>query len=598
MGKPRHQPRERAASHETHVTRPALVDKAAIRKDPGLILGLAATVALLVALVHWPALSARAISFDDPEYVTQNPFVLNPGWDSAWKFLSEVSNPSTVRGYYQPLNMISLMLDAAMGGSPTNLRVFHRTSLILHSANAVLVFLLLWLLFDQVWVAACVALLFGAHPLTVETIPWLGERKTLLAAFFSLGSLNFYVWYTKHGPRWAYAACLATYLLALLSKPTSTPLPVAMLLMDIWPLARWRMRCIVEKIPHFSLAAVFSVITYVSQAAGAGVSLPGQQGSAGRSILVLCHNIVFYLWKIVWPANLCSHYGFPEPMTLAHPMVLAGLIGTILLGALLLFSLRYTRAFLLGWLIFFVLILPALQLIGFSQVIASDKFAYLPSIGLLMLLAWGLTKLLMRASVARVRPVTGGLVALALVIVAFQARTARAYLYQWQESERFYQYMLAKVPRGANVHFIYGVYLAQQGRNDEAITKFRTAVELEPMLFEAKYNLGYMLYNAGRSEEAIPYFTSVPPYCPEYADAALHLGYIAAAKGQLDLAIELFRAATVSKPDHPDAHFNLGCALTQKREFAAAEAEFRKVLSLTPDDAEARAWLEKVVGSR
>ena len=199
---------------------------------------LAAVVAAAICAAYWPVLSAQAISFDDAQFVTENPLVQNPSWQSAGQFLSEVRKPSTVKGYYLPLSMISLMLDYAAGGRPDDLRAFHRTSLALHVLNSVLVIVLIYSLFQQVWPAALLGLLFGLHPLTVEPVAWVGERKTLLAAFFALWCLILYVRYTRNA-RWRWAvASLVMYLLALLSKPTAAPLPLLLLLLDWWPLRR------------------------------------------------------------------------------------------------------------------------------------------------------------------------------------------------------------------------------------------------------------------------------------------------------------------------------------------------------------------------
>ncbi len=194
--------------------------------------------AAIAAAVHWPALSAKAASFDDDQYLTENGLVKNPSLNSARRFLFEVLEPSTVEGYYQPLAMISLMLDYAAGGRETNLRPFHTTSLAFHTANTALVIVLLYMLFGNIWAAAGAGLLFGVHPMTVEPIPWVGERKTLLAAFFALWSLILYVRYSRNGGWKSYAGCFLMYLLALMSKPTSVPLPVVMFLMDYWPLER------------------------------------------------------------------------------------------------------------------------------------------------------------------------------------------------------------------------------------------------------------------------------------------------------------------------------------------------------------------------
>src|ERR1041385_79700 len=146
-----------------------------------------------VAWAHWPALASKAISFDDEQYFVANPLVRRPGTASAWQFLSEVLKPSTVEGYYQPLTMISLMVDAGMGATPQNLLPLHRTSLAIHVANCLSLIVLLDMLFGSLLAAALVALLFGLHPMTVETIPWLGERKTLLATFFAIWSMVSYL---------------------------------------------------------------------------------------------------------------------------------------------------------------------------------------------------------------------------------------------------------------------------------------------------------------------------------------------------------------------------------------------------------------------
>ena len=351
----------------------------------GLLAVLTAAVCGAVVITHWPALNANALSFDDQQYFTGNALVQNPSWNSAKRFLTEVLEPSTVEGYYQPLAMISLMFDYAAGGRKNNLTPFHTTSLILHTANTALIIILLYLLFGNIWAAAAAGLLFGVHPMTVEPIPWVGERKTLLAAFFSLWSLFFYVRYAKSANRKFYIACFFAYFLALMSKPTSTPLPAVMLLMDYWPLNRLSKKTILEKIPLFLMGAIFACITYISQHRTAVTVLPTKYGPEYVPA-VLCHNIIFYLYKIIWPVNLSSHYAFPKPFGLTSPMVLAGVIGTCILIPVLLFSLRFTKAALTGWLIFFVAIFPTMGVIGFTNVIASDKFAYLPSVGLLMAL--------------------------------------------------------------------------------------------------------------------------------------------------------------------------------------------------------------------
>jgi len=259
----------------------------------GMVLAiLAVLMAGAVTFAHWPVLEARALCIDDQEYLTANRLVQHPSWASAGRFLGEVVRPSTVGGYYQPLAMISLMLDYAVAGRADNLRPFHRTSLILHVANALVIMWLLYALFGRPWVAAGVALLFGVHPMTVETIAWVGERKTLLAAFFALPCLLVYVGYARRGGWKLYSACLALYVLALMSKPTSTPLPLVMLLLDFWPLKRLSRWAVVEKAPFLLTAGVFAIIAIVSQR---HLELSAVRPlSAGQTLLLICFNLVFY----------------------------------------------------------------------------------------------------------------------------------------------------------------------------------------------------------------------------------------------------------------------------------------------------------------
>lgn len=210
-------------------------------------------VCSIIAITHWPALSAKALSFDDNEYLTENPLVQNPGWSSAKRFLTEILTPSTVGGYYQPLTMISLMTDYAIGGRVDNLMPFHRTSLILHVINTGLIIVFLYMLFGQSWAAALAGLIFGVHPMTVETIPWIGERKTLLAAFFTLWCLILYVRYARSGSRGFFIASVIAYVLAMMSKPISLPVPALLLLLDFWPLGRLKWKTVWEKLPYFIL---------------------------------------------------------------------------------------------------------------------------------------------------------------------------------------------------------------------------------------------------------------------------------------------------------------------------------------------------------
>ena len=327
------------------------------------------TVTGCVVAVHWPVLSAHAFMLDDQQFLADNPLVRDPSWASVGQFFREVRAPSTVGGYYLPLSMTSLMLDYALGGRPYDLRPFHRTSLALHALNSVLVVLLVYSLFRRPWVAAVAGLLFGLHPLAVEPIAWIGERKTPLATLFALLALLAYVrWAARppsnevHGGRrrpgwWLYATAWACFLLSLLSKPTTTPLPVVLLLLLFWPLRRLSVRSTLQTLPFFALAGGSAVITLISHSKTAGLIAPASE-YAGESLVRAAYLLAFYFAKIIWPVGLTPCYVLPAPLRPSHPLVLLGLAATALVVVVALWALRRARAPATGLGIFLVAILP------------------------------------------------------------------------------------------------------------------------------------------------------------------------------------------------------------------------------------------------
>lgn len=547
-------------------------------------------VALVVLATHWPGLSARAILKDDVQYVTKNPLVQNPSWASAGRFFSEVLEPSTVRGYYQPLTMISLMLDYALGGRPDDLRAFHYTSLGLHVFNTALVIVLLYLLFGQPVPAALAGLLFGVHPLTVESVTWLSDRKTLLATCFALWCLILYVHSARKGTWWPYGVSLAMYILALLSKPTTVPLPVLLLLLDYWPLRRLGRRAVVEKTPFVALSLAFALITFISQSRTAPVTAPGE-GELARIPLILCHNVIFYLYKMFWPANLTPHYGFPDPLAVRHPMVLVGVIGTCLLIPALLLSWRWTRAPLVGGLFFFVAIFPTLGVVGFTDVIAADRFVYLPALGALLVITW----LLARAWAGRAGTRRSRLPAVAVVIVVMllagaEATATRRYLSYWQDMEKLHRRMVALAPQAPETHYNLGVVMAKQGNLTEAIRSFSEAIRIRPSYAEAHYNLGVALLTGETADidRAMTHFAAAIQIRPRYRAAHKNLAAVLVQKGRSGEAIGHYTEALRLQPDDYSAHYGLAVALTMEGRDAEAVREYREVLRLRPDHAEAR----------
>jgi tetratricopeptide (TPR) repeat protein len=556
------------------------------------------SVCATVVAVHWPVLSAQALSFDDDQYLTNNLLIRNPGWSSAWIFLSEVFTPSTVGGYYQPLTMISLMVDYSLGGRVDNLMPFHRTSLILHAANTALIIVLLYLLFGSPWVAAAVGLLFGLHPMTVEPIPWVGERKTLLAAFFALWSLVFYIRYAKSAADrnlslanrrnlWLYIGCFFFYLFALMSKPTSTPLPALMLLLDFWPLNRLKWRTVLEKIPFFALGAIFAVVTYISQTLTARTILPSEYGAI-HIPLILCHNAIFYLYKIIWPPNFPTHYAFPKPLSLSNHMVLAGVIGTCILIPLLLLSLRWTRAVLVGWLFFFIAIFPAMGVIGFTNVIASDKFAYMPSLGILIILAAFLCAVRSKITNLKSRITVVALTVLLVLAGAFAESTAtRRTITYWHDSTRLFQRLLLTDPNSVPLHNNLGNALQAEGKLDEAINEFYKVIRIEPGRASGYFNMANALQAKGLSTEAIARYRQALQLKKDDAETYNNLAIALQSQGNLQEAMQCYNQVLKLKPRSERAHYNLGMIFQSQGRLEEAGGHFAEAVRIDPSDAEA-----------
>ncbi len=552
-----------------------------------LLVVLLVLVVTAVLAAHWPVLSTRTLSFDDEHYLTENLLVQNPSWSSVRRFLVEVLEPSTVKGYYQPLAMISLMVDYAMGGRADNLAVFHRTSLALHAMNTVLVIVFLYMLFGRVWAAAIAGLLFGVHPLTVESIPWVAERKTLLATFLALWCLIFFVRYARGGGWKMYGCSAVMYVLSLMTKPTSIPLPILMVLLEYWPLRRLSKKTILEKIPLFAIGAIFGLVIFISQRRTFGVRMPEAYGPTGV-VLVVCHNIVLYLSNMAWPANLSLYYPFPQPMDLSNPKVLGGVVGTCVLIASLVISLRWTRAIVTGWLFFFVAILPAMGIIGFQDCIAADRHAYLPFVGIILVVAYFLGRFLDGAaslSARRLRQV--GTLAVVVVLAGLEAFSTRGHLVYWKDAPTHRRRMLALAPNEQVTHNSMGVVLSEQGEFDEAIMHYREVLRIKPDSAEVHNNLGIALAAQSKFDEATSHYRQALQFKSDSVEAHYNLANVLKSQGKLNEAIQHYLWALQFKPNDVDIHINLGNALQSQGRIEEAVGYYHRALQLDGESAEA-----------
>lgn len=543
-------------------------------------------VAALVAAVHWPVLKAQALSLDDDAFVSYNPLVGHPSWHSVWQFFREVLHPSTVKGYYLPLSMTSLMIDVALGGSSADLTAFHRTGLVLHALNSMLILLILYRLLGSLAPATIVALVFGLHPLTVEPVAWIGERKTLLAAFLAFASILMYLEQQRRtGRGWRYSS-FALYALALLSKPTVVMLPLLLLALDAWTMRRLRWAAVLEKWPYFLLSAVSGVITLLSHARTATIS-----SMSGVDYLHwpmhAGYLLTFYLSKILRPTGLTSIYPSPDPFTLANPAVAIGLVVAIVFTVALAVAARRRREPLVGWLWFVAALVPTLGLVQYSWVIASDKYVYFPALGLLMVVGAGLAAIWNGHRLSR-RASRIVLVAFATVLLTAEARQSRATLRPWSDSFGLFQHMETLAPDSPPIQNTLGILMMERSAPEEGIRHFRRAVELAPAFHEAHYNLGLALAARGNLDESIEHLRTAATLAPTNANAAYGLGVALRLAGRSDEASREFERALQIEPRAVSAHAQIGAMLMLRGQAEEGCAQFRQATALEPADADLR----------
>jgi len=550
-------------------------------------------VATLVAVLsvvlatYWPALSAGARYMDDKFYIGA-PLIQHPSWATVRTIFREVLSPSLVNGYYQPLSLVSVMLDFLDPTAASSLMPFHRTSLALHLVNVALVVVLLYVLFGNWVTSALLGMFYGVHPLNADAVLWIAERKTVLSTCFALLSLLAYVSYARQHTRsgradWRrYGASLLLYVCALLSKPTALPVVALLLILDYWPLERFSWRTLLEKLPFLVVGIVAAVITVISQARA------GQEGATEFMKptylpLVIGYCTSFYLLKIIWPAGIVSDYSGPQPFGLANPEVLFGTLGmTVVLVAIVL-SARHTRAWVAGGLFFLVTILPTMGIIRFTSSMTANRSMYLPMVGILLPLHWQLNRLWDRGigalKVSGVRTVAVGVAAL---LTTGNAWAARKYESHWHDSVTLLQYYLTEKPNEWKFHTRLGNEWIQRGDYPSAIIEFSEAARLHPAWAENQLNLGRALFTVGRYAEAKPAFAMALRLTPNDWRANMLLGMTLTRLSDLDGALAEFRTAAGLAPTLAEARFNIGNILAQQGKVDESIEEYRMALRLDP----------------
>jgi tetratricopeptide (TPR) repeat protein len=488
---------------------------------------------------------------------------------------------ATYAANWHPVTWVSHMMDCSVYGLFAG--GHHLTNVLLHTLNTLLLFLLLDSLTGALWPAAMAAALFGWHPLHVESVAWIAERKDLLSTLFLLSTLWAYARYAKNlkSPtsdfKFHYAAALFFFALALMSKPMVVTLPFLLLLLDYWPLRRTAgSRLLLEKVPFFALSIAACAITLAAQHSGGAMKTLHDVPLGLRSMnaAAACG---WYLYKTVFPASLCVFYPLPVSAPLREGLC-SVLVLVVISGLAFLRRAKYPwLAF--GWLWFLGTLVPVIGIVQVGGQAVADRYTYIPLIGIFIALAWSLNQWL--AAHAPTRTLAIGAVSawLALCIVLTHEQ-----LQFWKNGITLYTRILAVTPEGAMAEDGLGVALSNAGRGPEAIPHYEEALRLKPDSVHAHYNVGIEYAAAGDLDHAAYHFSEALKLNPRSELLHNNLGTVLARQNKTEAALTEFRRASELNPSYPAPYLNSGMAFEQLGRIGEAADNYAHALKLDPSD--------------
>ena len=553
--------------------------------DSRTVLGVCLFLAAAVWMVFGQTLHHGFVNYDDAVYIADNPVVL--GGLSLKGIVWAFSHYVNVN--WTPLTVISHMLDCQLYGTQAGRH--HLTSVLLHMASAIALFLVLKEMTGALWRSAFVAAVFAIHPLHVESVAWIAERRDVLSGLFFVLTLGAYVGYVRHQQSLGrYLMVVLMLALALMSKPMVVTLPFVLLLLDYWPLKRFTQpdgslipwRLIIEKVPLLALSGIACVVTFFAQKETI-VSLPLSE-RIGNALV----SYAAYLGQMIYPVRLAVYYPHPESGLPLWKIISAFFL--LLVVSIAAIAVRRKQPWLLfGWLWYLGMLIPAIGLIQSGMRAQADRYTYLPQIGLYILLTWMVVDL--TASWRDRRWVLGGGAMVILAVLIVCARTQTAY---WRDSETLWTHALACTEDNTIARNNLGDAFYQQGRIDEAIVQFQKTLAIEPNNPEANYDLGTAFFLQGRTDEAIAQFqktlainSSNVDVHYNYADVHNNLGNVFLRQGRMDEAIAQFQTALAINPQDANTYYNLGNAFRWQGDVNEAIVQFQKALAIKPELAEA-----------
>ena len=573
-------------------------------------------LALVTLLVYLPASRDGFVNYDDQDYVTENSVVQKGLTWTGIKWAFTTGHASN----WHPLTWLSHMADCELFG--LNPGAHHLVNVLFHTVNAVLLLLLLFRMTGALWPAAFVAALFAWHPLHVESVAWISERKDVLSTFFALLTLLAYARYAQHvtsdmcqvtrtnsasspvtrHPSRFYWLALLFFALGLMSKPMLVTLPFVMLLLDYWPLHRLSsgtgrpataLHLAWEKWPFFLLTIVSCVVTFLVQSQRSGDAV------ASLELVPLhyrfCNALVsygLYLLKMVWPVGLAVFYPLPGHLTW---ILMAAITSAVILVIISSFVWQAGRAHAylpVGWLWFLGTLVPVIGLVQVGGAALADRYTYIPSIGVFIAVTFGLCDLADRFQFPKKAIATTAVLILATSLILTENQ-----LRYWHDSETLFAHALAVTKNNHVAHVNLGVALEQKGKLNEALAEYRSAEQLAPELYHIHNNLGNLLDNLGHPNKALTEYrwaVFLNPSLPSLHNGA---GMVLAELGRFDEAMSQFKEAARLDPTYPWAHLEIGKMRLKQGCDAEAIDEFREALRIDPNNFQILAYTAHVLAA-
>jgi tetratricopeptide (TPR) repeat protein len=551
-------------------------------------------VCLVLVAITWAVfgqmLAHDFVNFDDHVYVYENPLVVR-GFST--EGIIGAFTHTHARNWH-PLTTLSHMLDCQLFG--LNAGRHHLTNVILHTISVLLLFLVLKQMTGAFWQSALVAGVFAIHPLHVESVAWIAERKDVLSAVFFMLTLAAYARYARAPSPARYLLVALLFVFGLMSKPMLVTLPFVLLLLDYWPLGRMgdqksevgsRLpRLITEKIPLFALSAFSCIATLFAQRQGPSAidQLPFLWRLNNTFV-----SYVTYIWQMLWPARLAVFYPHPNDRL---PLIRITAAIALLIGiSLVAIYLRRTKPYLVtGWFWYLGTLVPVIGLVQVGEQAHADRYTYLPEIGLYIMIAWAVGDLLLELTPGVRRALVGVVATIAIVSLGVCALVQASY---WKNSETLWNHTLAVTGENDVARNNLGFLFLRRGELDKAISEFQAALDIRSRNTESHYSLGAALIqnNLGNAlarkqlwDEAIDHFQEAVRLRPDYADAYFNLGSVLSQQGRTDQAIAHWQKALAIRPRDAEAHRNVASALRKQGKLQEAISEYEQALNIAPDD--------------